>query len=85
MYQCSLENKYPDLEMLAMAFLSLKKKKKLYLLIYWPCWVCVAVGFSLVAASGGYSLGVMHRLLIAMASLVTEHGLQGPWASVVVT
>ena len=27
MYQCSLENKYPDLEMLAMAFLSLKKKK----------------------------------------------------------
>ena len=62
-----------------------KKKKKLYLLIYWPCWVCVAVGFSLVAASGGYSLGVMHRLLIAMASLVTEHGLQGPWASVVVT
>ena len=31
-------------------------------------------GLSLVAATGGYSL-VVHGLLIAMASLVTEHGL----------
>ena len=28
------------------------------------------MGFSLVAASGGYSLVAMHRLLIAVASLV---------------
>ena len=32
-------------------------------------------GFSLVATSGGYSLVVMHRFLIAVASLVVEHGL----------
>ena len=32
------------------------------------------VGFSLVAASGGYSLVGVHRLLIAVASLA-EHGL----------
>ena len=33
------------------------------------CWL------SLVPTSGGYSLVVVHRLLIAMASLVAEHGL----------
>ena len=32
------------------------------------------MGFSLVVASGGYSLVVMHRLLIVAASLVAEHG-----------
>ena len=31
---------------------------------------------SLVAASGGYSLGAVPRLLIAAASLVGESGLQ---------
>ena len=31
--------------------------------------------FSLVAVSRGYSLLVAHRLLIAVASLVAEHGL----------
>ena len=41
-------------------------------------------GLSLVAATGGYSLGVVHGLLIAMASLVAEHGLQGMRASVIV-
>ena len=33
------------------------------------------LGFSLVADSRGYSLAVVHRLLIAVASLVAEHGL----------
>ena len=34
-------------------------------------------GLSLVAASGGYSLVVVCRLLlIAVASIVAEHGLQ---------
>ena len=33
------------------------------------------VGFSLVAASGGYSLAAVHRFLIAVASPVVEHGL----------
>ena len=32
-------------------------------------------GFSLVAASRGYSLVTAHKLLIVVASLVVEHGL----------
>ena len=35
------------------------------------------MGFSLVAASGGYSLVARHGLLIAVASVIVEHGLQG--------
>ena len=38
---------------------------------------------SLVVVSRGYAL-VVHRLLIALASLVAEHGLKGMWASVIV-
>jgi len=34
-----------------------------------------ACRLSLVTASGGYSLVAMHGLLIAVASLVAEHGL----------
>ena len=34
------------------------------------------MGFSLVVASGGYSLAAVHGLLIAVASLVMERGLQ---------
>ena len=38
-------------------------------------WVFLAVhGFSLVTASGGYSLIVVHGLLIAVPSLATKHG-----------
>ena len=33
-------------------------------------------GFSLVAASGDYSLAVVSRLLIVVASFVSEHRLQ---------
>ena len=33
------------------------------------------LGFSLVAASGGYSLAAVPGLLIAVASLVSEHSL----------
>ena len=37
-------------------------------------WVFVAVGrFSLLAASGGYSLVAVHGLLTAVAALVVEH------------
>ena len=32
-------------------------------------------GFSLIAASAGYSLVAVYRLLIAVTSLVAEHGL----------
>ena len=42
---------------------------------FWLRWVFVAAhGLSLVAASGGYSAAV-RGLLIAVASLVAEHGL----------
>ena len=33
------------------------------------------MGFSLVEASGGYSLAAVHGLLIAASSLVSEHSL----------
>ena len=36
--------------------------------------LCCCVGFSLVAESGGYSLVVMHGLLIAVVFLVVKHG-----------
>ena len=36
--------------------------------------------FSLVEASGSYSLIAVHGLLIAVASVVVEHRLQGTWA-----
>ena len=36
--------------------------------------------FSLVVATGGYILSVVLRFLIAVASLVAEHGLWGVWA-----
>ena len=59
--------------------------KKIVLLIYLfssvlGLWFCV--GFSVVAASAGYSLVLVHGLLIAVTSLVAEHGLQGTQASV---
>ena len=42
--------------------------------VFWMCWVFVAAGgLFLVTASGGYSLAVVHRLLIGVASLVEEH------------
>ena len=42
------------------------------------------MGFSLVAESGGYSLFSVHGLIIVVASLGVEHGLQGVRASLVV-
>ena len=41
-------------------------------------------GISLVETSRSYSRVAGHRLLIVVASLVAEHGLQAVWASVVV-
>ena len=51
--------------------------KKNYLFIYlWLCWVFVAVrGRSLVVASGGLLFVAVCGLLIAVTSLVAEHGL----------
>ena len=44
--------------------------------------LCCCEGFSLVVVSGCYALIVVHRLLIAVASLVAEHRLWGTQASV---
>ena len=49
---------------------------------FWLCWVFIA-GFSLVVASRCYSLFAVHKLLIAVAYFVVEHGVSGAWASVV--
>ena len=51
---------------------------KMYLFIYyfWLFWVFIAIRrFSLVCGEQGLHLVVVHRLLIAVASLVLEHGL----------
>ena len=46
-----------------------------FFFFFWLRWVFVAVrGLPLVAVSVGYSVAV-HGLLIAVASLVAEHGL----------
>ena len=43
---------------------------------FWLCWVFLAAhGLSLVVESRGCSLVVVRGLLIAVASLVAEHGL----------
>ena len=46
--------------------------------------ICCCVGFSLVAASRGYSLAVGHGLLLVVASLVAERGLKGKQTSAAV-
>ena len=65
------------------------------LFIYWCILavlvLCHCMGFSLVGVSGGYSLVVLHRLLIMVTSLVVEQGLLewagfnscGAWAQLV--
>ena len=41
---------------------------------FWLCWVFVAVHrLSLVAAIGGYSLVLVHGLLVVMALLAGKH------------
>ena len=49
-----------------------KASHNTFFFFFWLCWVFLAVlmGFSLVAVSRGYSLLVVHRHLIAVASLV---------------
>ena len=60
----------------------LKKKFTFHLFLAVLGLHCCA-GLSLVAASGGYSIAVVCKLLITVASLVTEHGLYRVRASVV--
>ena len=47
-----------------------------FIYLFWLLWVFVAAHrLSLVAASGGYSLVVVCRLLIMVASLIVEYWL----------
>ena len=47
-----------------------------FLIYFQLCWVSDAAhGLSLVAVSRGYSLAVVHGLLIVVASLIEEHRL----------
>ena len=49
---------------------------KINFFIFWLCWVFVAArGLSLVLVSGELLFVEVHGLLIAVASLVAEHGL----------
>ena len=55
----------------------LKNYLYIYLFIYfWPCGVFFAAqAFLSLGQLGSYSLVVVHRLLITVASLVAKHGL----------
>ena len=47
-----------------------------FICMFWLLWVFIAAHcLSLVAGSGGYSLVVVRRLLIVVASLVVKHRL----------
>ena len=56
----------------------IKQQENYFLEIYfWLCWVSIAAyGLSLVMVSGSCSPVAVHGLLIAVASLVSEYGLQ---------
>ena len=71
-----LKSKENAIEWFLLGFLFFKNKL-IYLFIYLLlCWVFVAVHrLSLVAASGGLLFVAVRGLLIAVASLVAEHGL----------
>ena len=57
---------------------------KIFIHLFLAVLCLLLCGLSLVAASRGYSLVAVSTLLIAVVSLVAEHGLEGEWASVVV-
>ena len=53
------------------------KNNFIYLFYFWLCWVFIAAqAFSLVAASGGYYLVAIFRLIV-VASPVAEQRLWG--------
>ena len=71
----------PHLVTLALIFLYII----LFLFIFSCEGLRFSAGFSLVVASGDYFLGVVHGLLIVVASLIAERGLNSTQASVVVS
>ena len=61
-------------------FLNFLSIEFIYLFLAVPGLHCY-IGFSLIATSRSYTLVVVHRLLIAVASLIAEHRLEGAWPS----
>ena len=55
--------------------------KKFYFLTLLGLRCCA--GLSLAVISRGLSLVAVHRLLISVAPLAEQHGLQGTWVSIV--
>ena len=75
----------PRLQNVNNVFLSFKKNKNNCIYLFIGCAGSVLLcGLFSSCSQRGLLSRVGNRLLIAMASLVTEHGLQGPWASLVV-
>ena len=67
---------WPDWVLFIYLFLIIKKRHlftSLFISFWLPCVFAVVCGLSL-AAAGDYSPVVMHRLLIAVAAVVAEHG-----------
>ena len=50
-------------------------------LFFGLCWVCIARWLFSSCGKQDHSLDAEHKLLIAVAPPVAEHGLRGPWAS----
>ena len=51
---------------------------KLLFIYFWLCWICVAA-WAFLQSKWDLSLAVVYALLIAVAFLVAEHGLQQWW------
>ena len=75
----SRDSRSESLPLLFFSFLSFFLYIYMYMILFvyfLLCWVFVAThGLSLIAASGDSSLVLVCRLLIAVVSLVAEHGL----------
>ena len=62
-----------------------RRKEGMYRVFILGCaGLSLPCGLSLAATSGGSSLAAVRRLLLAAASLVAAHRLQGTWAPVAV-
>ena len=54
--------------------------QKLFVYIFWPCWILVSAhGLSLVAVNGDYSLVAAHGPLVVVAALTVDHQLKDAW------
>ena len=49
------------------------------MICFWLCWIFTAASAFLAVESGCYFLTVVLGLLLAVTSLVVEHGSRAPW------